>query len=128
MTTNAEVNSDLYMDPKIPGLTPWLQSLGESLDLPNSAQMSQPLLDISKTLAHDVVRPAAPTSTYLMGVSMGLALAEYRHAHPPAQAPAESVAAEHSERQFAQAHMRRLLTQVTQRVDQHSADRSHERE
>lgn len=63
---------------EIPGLLPWLKAAAEELDLPEETVVPGPALNMSKTVSHTVIRPGAPTTTYLMGVALGLALAENR--------------------------------------------------
>lgn len=59
----------------IPGLADWLAAVAEDLGVPASAVLPGPLLDVARDVAHGVLRPGAPTSTYLIGVAVGLQLA-----------------------------------------------------
>ncbi len=60
----------------IPGLEPWLHAAARTLDLPESAVVTRPLLDMARDVAHGVIRPGAPTTTYLIGLVVGRALAD----------------------------------------------------
>ena len=59
----------------IPGLADWLDAVAGELGLPASVVLPGPLLDVARDVAHGVLRPGAPTSTYLIGVAVGLQLA-----------------------------------------------------
>ncbi|MFB9070049.1 DUF6457 domain-containing protein [Citricoccus parietis] len=59
----------------IPGLADWLDAVAGELGLPASIVLPGPLLDVARDVAHGVLRPGAPTSTYLIGVATGLQLA-----------------------------------------------------
>lgn len=59
----------------IPGLADWLDAVAGELGLPASVVLPGPLLDVARDVAHGVLRPGAPTSTYLIGVATGLQLA-----------------------------------------------------
>ncbi|GAA1662054.1 hypothetical protein GCM10009791_06430 [Citricoccus zhacaiensis] len=59
----------------IPGLADWLDAVAAELGLPASVVLPGPLLDVARDVAHGVLRPGAPTSTYLIGVATGLQLA-----------------------------------------------------
>lgn len=59
----------------IPGLDDWLEKVAAELDLPESSVDPGPLLRIASSVAHGVVRPGAPTSTYLVGLALGLQIA-----------------------------------------------------
>jgi hypothetical protein len=63
-------------DEGIPGLRPWLETVAEDLRLPASVVVPGPLLDVARDVAHGVIRPGAPTTTYLIGVAVGLQLAK----------------------------------------------------
>ncbi|MFC7402583.1 NTP transferase domain-containing protein [Citricoccus sp. GCM10030269] len=60
---------------EIPGLRVWLETVATELDLPESVVVPGPLLDVARDVARGVVRPGAPTTTYLVGVAVGLQLA-----------------------------------------------------
>ncbi|GAA4778990.1 DUF6457 domain-containing protein [Citricoccus nitrophenolicus] len=62
-------------DQEIPGLRDWLDSVAEDLHLPSSVVVPGPLLDVARDVAHGILRPGAPTTTYLIGVAVGLQLA-----------------------------------------------------
>lgn len=104
MNTPDPKSNDLHSDPGIPNLMHWLNTVADAFELPRSVVMPRPLLEVSKDVAHTVLRPGAPTSTYLMGVSMGLALAEYRHAAQPST--------EEAEEHVMEARMRELAAQL----------------
>lgn len=93
MTTPDPKSDDLHSDPGIPELMRWLNTVSDAFELPRSVVMPRPLLEVSKEVAHTVLRPGAPTSTYLVGVSIGLALAEYRHTPHPSNEVEEHVMA-----------------------------------
>jgi hypothetical protein len=53
-------------------LSEWLQQLCAALDLPPEfADHEQLLLDVARDAAHHVMRPAAPLTTFLVGVAAG---------------------------------------------------------
>lgn len=56
---------------QIPGLMPWLREAAATLDLPENVILPTPLLDLASQVAHEVLRPGAPTSTFLVGVALG---------------------------------------------------------
>ena len=62
-----------------PDLNEWLLAVCAELDVPASA-VADPkvLLDVARDVAHGVQRPAAPLTTYVVGVAVGLALASGR--------------------------------------------------
>lgn len=62
--------------PGIPGLDPWLHTVARELDLPPSVVLPGPLLDVARDVARGVIRPGAPTTTYLIGIAVGRALSE----------------------------------------------------
>ncbi|WP_413543373.1 DUF6457 domain-containing protein [Citricoccus nitrophenolicus] len=62
-------------DQEIPGLRDWLEDVAEDLHLPTSVVVPGPLLDVARDVAHGIIRPGAPTTTYLIGVAVGLQLA-----------------------------------------------------
>jgi hypothetical protein len=62
-----------------PDLTKWLLAVCAELDVPAAAVADpQVLLDVARDVAHGVQRPAAPLTTYVVGVAVGLALASGR--------------------------------------------------
>lgn len=71
-------------------LRDWLEAVARELDLPTEVVLPGPLLDVAKDVARGVVRPGAPTSTYLIGVALGLQLA---HEADPAEPDADDVRA-----------------------------------
>lgn len=58
----------------IPGLDAWLHTVARELGLPPSVVVPGPLLDVARDVAHGVIRPGAPTTTYLIGIAVGRAL------------------------------------------------------
>ncbi|MEW1981474.1 NTP transferase domain-containing protein [Citricoccus sp. NPDC079358] len=71
--TRPGTHRDIQQD--IPGLADWLDAVAGELGLPASVVLPGPLLDVARDVAHGVLRPGAPTSTYLIGVATGLQLA-----------------------------------------------------
>lgn len=61
--------------PDIPGLGSWLHAVARDLDLPASVVVPGPLLDVARDVARGVIRPGAPTTTYLIGIAVGRSLA-----------------------------------------------------
>lgn len=51
-------------------LEDWAATAAAELGLPDGPDLRL-LLDLSKQVAHGVVRPAAPVTTYLLGVAVG---------------------------------------------------------
>ncbi len=51
-------------------LEEWMTAAAASLELTDEVDQ-QLLLDVARDVAHGVVRPAAPLTTYLMGVAVG---------------------------------------------------------
>jgi hypothetical protein len=52
-------------------LEPWLAAVCDELGL-EPADVSVPLvLDVARDVAHHVLRPGAPVTTYLLGVAVG---------------------------------------------------------
>lgn len=51
----------------------WWADLVAALDLPTTPSTPTVVLDLAATAAHDVVRPAAPLTTFLVGYAAGLA-------------------------------------------------------
>ena len=48
----------------------WVTALTTALELPSDVEVKT-VLDIARDVAHNVERPAAPVSTYLLGVAIG---------------------------------------------------------
>lgn len=48
----------------------WVDALTNALELP-SAVDTETVLDVARDVAHNVERPAAPVTTYLVGVAVG---------------------------------------------------------
>jgi hypothetical protein len=64
-----------------PDLTQWLLAVCAELAVPPTVVTDpQVLLDVARDVAHGVLRPAAPLTTYVVGVAVGLALASGRDA------------------------------------------------
>ena len=51
-------------------LEEWMAAAAASLGVQDAAD-TQLLLDVARDVAHGVVRPAAPLTTYLLGVAVG---------------------------------------------------------
>jgi molybdopterin-guanine dinucleotide biosynthesis protein A len=60
---------------EVPGLREWMSAVVTELGLPQDVIVPMPLLDTARDVAQQVLRPGAPTSTYLIGVALGLQLA-----------------------------------------------------
>lgn len=71
-------------------LTRWTVALAEELGVPADLDL-QLILDVARDAAHAVDRPAAPVSTYLMGVAVARAVSEGRDAAQAARDAAASV-------------------------------------
>lgn len=52
-------------------LDEWLRAVCASLDLEKTESNVTEILGVAKEVAHNVVRPAAPVTTYLMGLAVG---------------------------------------------------------
>lgn len=55
-------------------LKPWLNALAQSLQTPEGApddHAIRTLLDLARDAAHGIERPAAPLTTFLVGVAVG---------------------------------------------------------
>ena len=48
----------------------WIEALAGVLELPSDVEVKI-VLDVARDVAHNVERPAAPISTYLLGVAIG---------------------------------------------------------
>jgi hypothetical protein len=58
-----------------PDLDQWLRAVCAELQVPAAAVAdTQVLLDVARDVAHGVLRPAAPLTTYVVGVAVGMAL------------------------------------------------------
>ena len=53
-----------------PTLQTWAAELATALDLPTGVPVEQ-LLDVARDAAHRVERPAAPVTTFLVGLAVG---------------------------------------------------------
>ena len=53
-----------------PTLQTWAAELATALDLPTGVPVKQ-LLDLARDAAHRVERPAAPVTTFLVGLAVG---------------------------------------------------------
>lgn len=69
-------------DQQLPNLEEWLNRVAEELDLPGDVVVPGPILAMTKDVAHGIVRPGAPTSSFLVGVALGRQLAEAEGTHP----------------------------------------------
>lgn len=78
-------------DQQLPNLQEWLTRVAEELDLPDDVVIPDPILAMTKDVAHGVVRPGAPTSSFLVGVALG------RHLAASDGAPQVPSTAEHLE-------------------------------
>jgi hypothetical protein len=55
-------------------LKPWLNALAQALQIPEGAPTDaamRTLLNLARDAAHEVERPAAPLTTFLVGVAVG---------------------------------------------------------
>ena len=52
----------------------WVTALAEALELPKDVDVKA-VLDVARDVAHNVERPAAPVSTYLVGLAVGKGMA-----------------------------------------------------
>ncbi|QCU78287.1 hypothetical protein E7744_08985 [Citricoccus sp. SGAir0253] len=80
-------------DNEIPGLRAWMAAVVAELGLPGEVIVPGPLLDTARDVATHVVRPGAPMSTYLIGVALGLQLAEAGAASPADSTPRDGTPA-----------------------------------
>ncbi len=83
-------------DQELPDLVEWLEMVADELDLPRDVVVPGPILKMTKDVAHGIVRPGAPTSSYLVGVALGLRLAAQSNS-AEAAVPAEEQLKELSE-------------------------------
>jgi hypothetical protein len=49
----------------------WNTAVADALGIATSQAESALVLDVARDVAHDVLRPAAPVSAYLLGVAVG---------------------------------------------------------
>lgn len=49
----------------------WLAAAGRELGVSPSEVPSKELLDVARDVAHNVLRPGAPVTAYLMGLAVG---------------------------------------------------------
>lgn len=68
MSSDDTENTDIILDR-------WIESLVTALDIPGDAIDRDAVLGLAGTVAHAVVRPAAPLTTYLVGYAAGRAAA-----------------------------------------------------
>lgn len=61
--------SDRHLPPE--ALDEWLVAVSDELQLDPSATDTAALLRLAADVAHNVARPAAPLSTFLVGVALG---------------------------------------------------------
>lgn len=52
-------------------LDAWIEAASEELGLSAADVPVKAVLDVARDVAHNVVRPGAPVSAYLMGVAVG---------------------------------------------------------
>lgn len=60
-----------YLPPE--ALNDWLAAVSAELGLDPETVNIATLLDVARDVAHDVARPAAPLSTFLLGIAVGRA-------------------------------------------------------
>jgi Domain of unknown function (DUF6457) len=53
-------------------LDDWIVELAAALDIPRDAVDASLLLDLARDAAHSVARPAAPLTTFMVGLAAGL--------------------------------------------------------
>ena len=53
-------------------LDDWIAELATALDIPREAVDASLLLDLARDAAHNVARPAAPMTTFMVGLAAGL--------------------------------------------------------
>lgn len=56
-------------------MTEWIDEIADSLGVNKSPAVGE-LLDVTRDVAHDVNRPAAPLTLYLIGLAVGAGMAE----------------------------------------------------
>ena len=52
-------------------LDDWIEAAARELGLDPGVIQPKQVLDVARDVAHQVIRPGAPVSTYLMGVAVG---------------------------------------------------------
>lgn len=57
---------------EIPELDAWLDRVATTVGCPREGVDVQALLDVARDVAHNQVRPGAPTSTFFVGYALGL--------------------------------------------------------
>ncbi|MGB3605198.1 MAG: DUF6457 domain-containing protein [Gordonia sp. (in: high G+C Gram-positive bacteria)] len=58
-----------------PGLDPWVAELAPALGIDDPSVPTELLLDVTRDVAHSVLRPAGPITTYLIGVAVANGMA-----------------------------------------------------
>jgi hypothetical protein len=53
----------------------WMNAVSDALALPKDVD-ARTVLDLARDVAHGVERPAAPVTTYLVGVAVGAGMAQ----------------------------------------------------
>ena len=53
-------------------LDDWIVELANALDIPREVVDTSLLLDLARDAAHNVARPAAPLTTFMVGLAAGL--------------------------------------------------------
>ena len=53
------------------GIDRWVVAVSEELGLPALPSDTRTILDMTKDVAHNVDRPAAPVTAYLIGIAVG---------------------------------------------------------
>ncbi|MFC8734509.1 DUF6457 domain-containing protein [Luteimicrobium sp. NPDC057192] len=74
-------------------LDDWLQALADEVGFDPAAVDVDAVLDLAGDAAHNVVRPAAPLTTYVAGYVIGLAAARGEEGAPDATAVLDRIAA-----------------------------------
>ncbi|GIF11465.1 DUF6457 domain-containing protein [Actinoplanes teichomyceticus] len=49
----------------------WMTAAGAELGVPPEDVAAKAVLDVARDVAHNVLRPGAPLTTYLMGIAVG---------------------------------------------------------
>lgn len=62
-------NMGQYLPPE--ALEAWLEAASQTLELDSEKVDIKTVLDVAKHVAHEVARPAAPLSTFLLGLAVG---------------------------------------------------------
>ncbi|GAB3617149.1 hypothetical protein GCM10027416_17060 [Okibacterium endophyticum] len=67
---NTPASNPATADPGTPAhLDAWLAALGDELDVDVSTMPVQLLLDVARDVAHNVIRPGAPLSTFVVALA-----------------------------------------------------------